>query len=140
MSWLVDTDVLSQPAKRKGNAKVRAWLEREADQCYTSTITLAQLAFWVRGKEGKEREALQVWLRRLSAALQGRILGFSVPVAYVWADQEQMLIKLGRRMPVEDSYIAAIARRHDLTIVTGNVKDFDRPGLRVFNPFDGSSD
>jgi hypothetical protein len=27
------------------------------------------------------------------------------------------------------------ARRHDLTIVTGNDKDFRRPGLKVFNPF-----
>jgi toxin FitB len=38
-------------------------------------------------------------------------------------------------MPVEDGYIAAIARRHGLTIVTGNHKDFRRPGLKVFNPF-----
>jgi predicted nucleic acid-binding protein len=39
-------------------------------------------------------------------------------------------------MPVEDSYIAAIARRHNLTIATGNVKDFRRPGIKVFNPFE----
>jgi predicted nucleic acid-binding protein len=32
-------------------------------------------------------------------------------------------------------YIAATARRHDLTIVTGNDQDFRRPGLKVFNPF-----
>ena len=38
-------------------------------------------------------------------------------------------------MPVEDSYIAAIARRHNLVIVTGNENDFQRPGLKVFNPF-----
>jgi predicted nucleic acid-binding protein len=38
-------------------------------------------------------------------------------------------------MPVEDSYIAATARRHNLTIATGNDRDFQRPGLKVFNPF-----
>ena len=38
-------------------------------------------------------------------------------------------------MPVEDSYIAATARRHDLMIVTGNDKDFRRSWLKVFNPF-----
>ena len=38
-------------------------------------------------------------------------------------------------MSVEDGYIAAIARRHNFTIVTGNDKDFRRPGLKVFNPF-----
>ena len=38
-------------------------------------------------------------------------------------------------MPAENSYIAAIARRHNLTVATGNVKDFQRPGVKVFNPF-----
>jgi hypothetical protein len=33
-------------------------------------------------------------------------------------------------MPVEYSYIAAIARRHNLTVATGNVKDFQRPGVK----------
>ena len=56
-------------------------------------------------------------------------------VADVWAEQERALEKAGRRMPVEDSYIAATARQHGLTIVTGNDKDFRRPGLKVFNPF-----
>jgi predicted nucleic acid-binding protein len=32
-------------------------------------------------------------------------------------------------------YIAAIARHHNLTIATGNVKDFQRPGIKVFDPF-----
>ena len=39
------------------------------------------------------------------------------------------------KMPVEDSYIAATARRHGLAIATGHDRDFTRPGLKVFNPF-----
>ena len=39
-------------------------------------------------------------------------------------------------MPVEDSYIAAIAIRHNLTVATGNEKDFRRPGTKLFNPFE----
>ena len=56
-------------------------------------------------------------------------------VAHVWAEQEHVLAKAGQRMPVEDRYIAATARRHGLTIVTGNDRDFRRPGLKVLNPF-----
>ena len=41
-------------------------------------------------------------------------------------------------MPIKDGYIAATARRHGLTIATGNEKDFMRPGLKVFNPFKGA--
>lgn len=96
---------------------------------------IAQLAYWVRTKEGRQRQALQAWLTRLVGALQGRIHGFNVSVAQVWAERERLLEKAGQRMPVEDSYIAATARRHTLTIATGNDRDFKRPGLKVFNPF-----
>lgn len=135
MNWLLDTDVLSQPAKRNGDSRVIAWLHAEKNNCYTSAIVIAQLAYWVRSKRGAQRETLQVWLTRLIAALEGRIYGFNVGVAHVWADQEHLLEKAGQRMPVEDSYIAATARKHGLIIATGNEKDFRRPGLRVFNPF-----
>jgi predicted nucleic acid-binding protein len=135
MNWLLDADVLSQPAKKRGDPRVVAWLEAEKDRCYTSSIVIAQLAYWVRTKEGRQREALQVWLSRLIEAMHGRILGFNVTVALVWAEQEHLLTKTGQRMPVEDSYIAATACRHNLTVVTGNDQDFRRPGLKVFNPF-----
>lgn len=135
MSWLIDTDVISQPGKKNGDERVIAWLRKEKDRCYTSSIVIAQLAFWVRSKEGPSRDALQIWLTRLIAAMQGRILGFNVSVAHAWADQEILLEKSGHRMPVEDGYIAATARRHGLIVVTGNEKDFTRPGIKVFNPF-----
>ena len=135
MSWLLDTDVLSQPAKRSGDPRVVAWLEQEKDGCYTSTIVIAQLAYWVRSKEGRQRQVLQAWLTKLIDAMHGRIHGFNVSVAHVWAEQDLLMERAGERMPLEDGYIAATARRHGLTIVTGNDKDFRRSGLKVFNPF-----
>jgi predicted nucleic acid-binding protein len=135
VSWLLDADVLSQPAKKAGDARVVAWLHEQRDECYTSSIVIAQLAFWVRSKQGRQRERLQAWLTKFTDAMRGRVLGFTVAVAYVWADQQHALERAGQRMPIEDGYIAAIARRHNLTIVTGNDKDFRRPGLKVFNPF-----
>jgi predicted nucleic acid-binding protein len=135
MRWLLDTDVICQPAKRQGDARVIAWLEEEQDLCYTSAVVIAQLAYWVRTKDGRQRQVLQAWLTRLVDALQGRVYGFNVSVARVWADQERLLNKAGQRTPVEDSYIAATARRYGLTIATGNERDFRRPGLKVFNPF-----
>lgn len=135
MSWLLDTDVLSQPAKRNGDPHVIAWLQQEKDHCYTSAVVIAQMAFWVRSKQGRQRTELQQWLTRLIEAMQGRIHGFNVGVAHVWADQEHLLTKSGQPMPIEDSYIAATARKYGLTIATGNDKDFRRPGLKVFNPF-----
>lgn len=135
MNWLLDADVLSQPAKRHGDARVLAWLAREETRAYTSAVVVAQIAFWVRTKQGAQRLKLQRWLVELMDSLDGRILSFNVSVAHVWAEQKFLFERAGVRMPLEDSYIAAIARRHGLTIVTGNDRDFQRPGLRVFNPF-----
>ena len=135
MNWLLDTDVICQPGKRQGDARVVAWLEREKNQCYTSAVVIAQLAYWVRTKEGQQRQALQAWFTRLVDAMHGRIFGFNVSVAHVWAEQEHELEKAGKRMAVEDSYIAATARRYGLTIATGNEPDFRRPGVKIFNPF-----
>ena len=135
MSWLLDTDVLCQPVKTHGNRAVIEWLEREQAECFTSTVVIAQIAYWVRTKHGRTRERLQRWLAESVDALGGRILSFNTATAHVWAEQKRLLERAGTPMPVEDSYIAATARRHNLTIVTGNDAHFSRPGLKVFNPF-----
>ena len=96
---------------------------------------MAQIAYWVRTKEGRARERLQQWLKQSIDAMEGRILSFNTATAHIWADQKRLFEQAGQPMPVEDSYIAATARRHGLVIVTGNDKDFRRPGVKVFNPF-----
>ena len=80
MNWLLDTDVICQPGKRNGDARVVAWLEAEKNQCYTSAVVIAQLAYWVRTREGRQRQALQAWLTRLVDAMHGRIFGCNVSV------------------------------------------------------------
>jgi predicted nucleic acid-binding protein len=135
MSWLLDADVLCQPVRTHGDRAVIQWLEREQDECYTSAVVISQIAYWIRTKEGRARTRLQQWLRRSVDEMDGRILSFNVATAHVWADQKVLLEQAGQPMPLEDSYIAATARRHNLTVVTGNDKHFRRPGLKVFNPF-----
>ena len=109
MSWLVDTDVLCQPVKTNGNRDVIMWLEREQAECYTSTVVIAQIAYWIRTKEARARARLQTWLRQSIEALEGRILSFNIGTAHVWADQKFLFEQAGQRMPVEDSLIAATA-------------------------------
>ena len=86
MNWVLDTDVICQPAKRLGAARVTARLEAEKDRCYTSAVVIAQLTYWVRTNDGRQRQALQAWLTRLVDAMRGRIHGFNVSVAHVWAE------------------------------------------------------
>ena len=116
--------------KWNGAARVIAWFELEKDRCYTSAIVIAQPAYWVRSKQGRKRALLQAWLTKLIEAMHGRIHGFNVSVTHVWTEQGHLFEKEGCRMPLEDSYIAATARRYGLTIATSNARDFRRPGLK----------
>src|ERR1700746_1227553 len=128
MSWLVDTDVLSQLAKRQRDRKVVAWIKEQRAKLYTSSIVIAQLGYWIRTKTGAQRQQLQSWLTAVLDAMPGRVLGFNVSTAICWAKLQMDLERKGQRMPIEDTYIAATAIRHNLTIATGNERDFQRPG------------
>ena len=57
-------------------------------------MVIAQLAYWVRSKEGRQRQVLQAWLTRLIDAMHGRIYGFNVSVAHIWAERELSSKKL----------------------------------------------
>ena len=94
MSWLLDADVLSQPAKRLGDPAVVARLAREKDECYTSAVIIAQLAYWGRTKDGRAREALQAWLTKRVDSLHGRIHGFNVSIAATTSLSSPVTIKI----------------------------------------------
>jgi len=135
MSWLVDTDILSERARKQPDPRVLRWLEENASEIHTSSHVIGELQAGISLlPEGPKRRALQAWLNRLIEAMEGRILNFNTSVATVWGRQEAELGRQGRHMPMPDSFIAATARRHNLTIATRNTADYDRPGLKVFNP------
>jgi predicted nucleic acid-binding protein len=135
MSWLVDTDLLSERARKQPDPRLLKWLEENASEIYTSSHVIGELQAGVSLlPEGAKRRALQTWLNRLTEAMEGRILNFNTSVATVWGQQEAELSRQGCPMPMPDSFIAATARRHNLTLATLNTADYDRPGLKVFNP------
>ena len=135
MSWLVDTDILSQRTKRQPDPRALKWLEENASEIYTSSHVIGEIQAGIEllGPGAKKR-ALQAWLNRLIEAMEGRILNFNTSVATVWGRQEAEFTEKGCLMPMPDSFIAATARRHNLTIATRNVADYTRPGLKVVDP------
>ncbi|MBI4327700.1 MAG: type II toxin-antitoxin system VapC family toxin [Chloroflexi bacterium] len=135
MSWLIDTDLLSERTKRQPDPAVLKWLEDHASEIYTSSHVIGEIQAGISLlSEGARKRALQAWLNRLIEAMEGRILSFNATVAGVWGRQEADFSQKGCPMPRPDSFIAATARRRNLTIATRNVTDYSRPGLRVFGP------
>jgi hypothetical protein len=51
------------------DARVISWLHQERDRCFTSAIVIAQLAYWVWSKEGRQRHR---WTGRTSLRSRDR--------------------------------------------------------------------
>lgn len=135
MSWLVDTDLLSESSRPKPDPRVLKWLEENSAEIYTSSHVIGEIQAGIALlPEGAKQRALQAWLNRLVEAMAGRILNFNTSVATVWGRQEAEFSRKGCLMPMPDSFIAATARRHNLIVATRNTADFDRPGLKTFSP------
>lgn len=140
MSYLLDTDVLSEGAKPRPDAAVLQWLEANESDCFTSAMVLAEITRGVaRLPTGQRKERLQRWLDDLRSAFGARVLPFDGPVAQVWGELLADLEHRGLLPPHPDSYLLATAKHHGLTIATRNVSNYAGRGVPVLNPFTGVS-
>ncbi len=82
---------------------------------------------------GKRRTALERWFD----AGVGRLhcLPWDADIGLEWAKLLARLRKVGKAMPIKDSFIAATALTHDLAVATRNRIDFAKAGVRMVNPF-----
>jgi predicted nucleic acid-binding protein len=137
MTYLLDTNVLSETRKRQPAVGVAKWIAATpSDRMHISVLTLGEIERGIaRSRSRGDRDqvaALERWLQDLQAGFEDRILSVSLTVAAAWGRQPQQ-----QPLPPIDALIAATARVHGLTMVTRNVKDFEPAGIPVLNPFTG---
>ena len=133
MSFLLDTNVLSEPMKERPNARVISWLSAvNEDQVFVSVVTITELRYGVeRLATGKRRERLDGWLRNdLISRFGRRILPIDLRVAEACGGVMARSESMGRPIEARDAFIAATAEVHGLTLVTRNTSDF-KPTLKV---------
>jgi predicted nucleic acid-binding protein len=136
MSYLLDTNIISETIRRSPNKAVVTWLDQlPAEALYISVLTLGEIQKGVEVlAEKKRREKLRLWLEYdLPAWFEGRVLPVDLPVTDRWC---RLLSEVGRPVPTIDSLLAATALHHELRLVTRNARDFDYLGLEVVNPFE----
>lgn len=136
MSYLIDTNVLSELTRLHPEPRVVEWFRQVPDaSLHVSVLTLAEIRTGVeRLALGRKRERLRLWLEQDLAGWFGeRVLPISAPVADRWG---RLLAQVQKTPQAVDSLLAATALQHDLRVVTRNVDHFDFPGLEVVNPWE----
>lgn len=135
MSFLVDTNVISELRKgERAHAGVREWFESlEEDEIFLSVIVIGEIRRGiesVRRRDPRGASSLDRWLRSLTTAHEDRILPVTPRIADAWGR-----MNVPDPIPVVDGLLAATARVHDLVVATRNVRDIERTGVAVLNPF-----
>jgi toxin FitB len=136
MQYLLDTNVVSELRKRaRCHPSVATWargvpVRSMAISCVTvMEIEKGQLAL-VR-RDSAQAATLRRWLHgELLATFADRVVGIDVAVALRTAS-----LHVPDPAPDRDAWIAATALVHDLTVVTRNVTDFERTGVRLLDPW-----
>ena len=94
-----------------------------------SVVTIAELRLGVLMAANAETRHRR--LSTLEVALLLDALPVDDRVGDAWAGLVARLRDAGRRMPINDSWLAATALSHDMPIVTQDADFVDVPGLRV---------
>ncbi len=138
MKYLLDTCLISELVKKEPNPAVVNWLEEQEEQTlFLSVLNLGELQKGIsKLPDGKKKDELQAWVTLdLAERFAGRILDIDQETALYWGRLQGMAEQAGEKLPVMDSLIAATAEAHSLIVVTRNVKDMERCGSRVCNPW-----
>ena len=139
MTWLVDTNVISEVRKgTRCHPAVAAWWADVADRdLFLSALTLGEIRKGVEGvrpRDPAKAAALEGWLAEVAEAFGPRVLGVDAAVAEAWGRMSAI-----RSIPVVDALLAATARVHDLVLVTRNAADVEGLGVQVLNPFESAT-
>jgi toxin FitB len=131
--YLLDTNIISELRRPRPHAGLVAWLWGIApDQIFISTVTLGELQAGVentRQQDTARAEIIESWIDSIAASYN--VLPMDGGAFRCWG-------KLMHGKPADliaDAMIAATAAVHNLTVVTRNLKDFERLGVPSFNPF-----
>lgn len=138
MSFLLDTNVVSEWVKPRPDPRVVAWLAGlDEDAAFLSVVTIAELQHGIeRLAASRRRQQLGAWLEdELLQRFEDRVLPIDVRIARGWAAIVARRERAGRPVGVMDALIAATAAAHGLTLVSRNASDFRSSVEAVFDPW-----
>lgn len=134
--FVLDTNVVSELRKPdRANAQVASWAAAiAAGELYLSAMSVLELELGILRMERKDRRQgaqLREWMEgQVLTEFAGRILPVDAAVA-----RRGAALHVPDPMPERDAIIAATALVHGMTLVTRNVRDFQRTGVTTLDPW-----
>jgi predicted nucleic acid-binding protein len=132
--YLLDTVVLSELRKTKRHPGVMNWFSDKKDaELFLSALTIGEIRRGICLQEQKEPQfaaRLSEWLDSVLHFYGERILPISTTIAIEWGS---ISARIGNSSA--DNLIAATAKIHHLTIITRNIKHFEKTGAPCHNPW-----
>lgn len=136
MSFLLDTNVVSEARKREGNPNVTRWLRGvRGSELFLSVLVIGEIRQGIerlRRRDPDQAAVFATWLSRLNRDYADRLLPVTTQVAEEWGR-----LNASAPLPPVDALLAATAKVHGMTFVTRNTADVARTGVALLNPFDG---
>ena len=130
----MDTDILSAMVSPRCPERVKRELADAEGDVFTTAVSWAEVCYGLARHPAGDRLRKRYQEIVLPALT---ILPFDDTCAEVYGLLRAELEGKGERLAEADLMIASIALRHDLLLVSGNVRHFSRvPGLTVANWFD----
>ncbi len=138
MSFLLDTNVISEPKQKQPNEKVLEWLGAQDElKLYLSVMTIGEIKKGIaRLESGRKKAELEKWLEELRNRFSQRILSLSEKTFLVWGKMYGEFERKGIIRPAFDSLLEASALEHDMILVTRNVKNFQNSSVTILNPWE----
>ena len=136
MSYLLDTNVISELVKNTPNEGVLKWCDGiNSEKLYLSVISIGEIRKGVAGiRESHRQEKISLWLEiELPNYFEERILNIDLKIADMWGQLQSK--NKDYTLPAIDELIAATAQVHNLALVTRNTKDYNQMSINVINPW-----
>lgn len=134
MTFLLDTNVVSELRKRRADQQVRKWFAGVAGcELFLSVLVLGEIRQGIerlRQRDPVAADGLDGWLAELEQGYSDRVLPVTAAVADRWGR-----LNVPDPLPTVDGLLAATALVHGMVLVTRNVTDVKSTGVATLNPF-----
>jgi predicted nucleic acid-binding protein len=134
VSYLLDTNVVSELRKATPAATVASWFEAvAADELYLSVLVVGEIRQGIerlRSRDVRQVQVFETWLAALKRDFADRILPVTAAVAEAWGR-----LNAPKPLPAVDGLLAATALAHGLTLVTREAERLTPTGIPLLNPW-----